>query len=633
MFLQLLITFISFSRVLAQSTNAYQLVHLNSSSGLYYEKIGTLKVCNNEWTMINYIDLDNYQREFETLSYYVESLNYMCEKAQPILKKIGKNEWYPRVIFSSALNETLVELNKTNQIIREIIPHTIRQKRGLFDAVGKISKTLFGTMDADDAAYYDEKIKSLDKNQDDIANLMKEQISVVEGVLKDFNLTMSTTNQHMLDVEGKVFNLLQRVNQLSIAQSETNELTSFLAHLNILVEIIELFLSKFMSHQSKLFNIILSAQHGQLHPLIISPTSLLSELEKIHKHLPLDTSFPIQLSLKNAYILYKLIHPTVYYYKEKLVFLLNIPLRSEPIFNLYKITSFPVLVQQQTYAFSVPEKPYLAVDDMKQYYFLLNDLELKDCTLIFDKDHICRNTKSVMRTHSQNGCEAQLFIDGLSVPSSCETRMLTLKYPLFLQLAQQNAWIFVMPFPTNMDIKCQNQEDTSILLRNTGVINISKNCTGITSRVILHSHNDFTNIVSVTFKPFLEFKHFLFPSLPEALPTISLEKTVVVSNSETHFLKSTGEHLESLKHKISDFEKAKATKIYTYHFSTLYSIIGLIFVIVLSVYFFKLLKLKCKRTSPQNIQDIVILKKNVVEDNTTENRTPASSNPRYNFHN
>jgi len=42
--------------------------------------------------------------------------------------------------------------------------------------VGKISKTLFGTPDGDDADYYNKKIEHFERNSDSLRELMTEEI-------------------------------------------------------------------------------------------------------------------------------------------------------------------------------------------------------------------------------------------------------------------------------------------------------------------------------------------------------------------------------------------------------------------------------------------------------------------------
>jgi hypothetical protein len=48
-----------------------------------------------------------------------------------------------------------------------------RKKRGVFNFIGELSNILFGTMDEDDAQYYNEQNKIVEQNSQDTNELLK----------------------------------------------------------------------------------------------------------------------------------------------------------------------------------------------------------------------------------------------------------------------------------------------------------------------------------------------------------------------------------------------------------------------------------------------------------------------------
>jgi hypothetical protein len=56
--------------------------------------------------------------------------------------------------------------------------------------VGKISKILFGTLDSDDANYYNEQIKHFEGETEDITSLMNQQLSIIKASLGTVNSTI-----------------------------------------------------------------------------------------------------------------------------------------------------------------------------------------------------------------------------------------------------------------------------------------------------------------------------------------------------------------------------------------------------------------------------------------------------------
>jgi hypothetical protein len=57
--------------------------------------------------------------------------------------------------------------------------------------IGELSELLFGTMDEDDAKYYNEQIKLFEQNSEDINILLKQQLSVVRSSLGAVNNTLA----------------------------------------------------------------------------------------------------------------------------------------------------------------------------------------------------------------------------------------------------------------------------------------------------------------------------------------------------------------------------------------------------------------------------------------------------------
>ena len=55
--------------------------------------------------------------------------------------------------------------------------HSKRHVRGAFNFYGGVSKILFGTMDDEDAQYYNEQIRHFEENSESMTNLMKQQLT------------------------------------------------------------------------------------------------------------------------------------------------------------------------------------------------------------------------------------------------------------------------------------------------------------------------------------------------------------------------------------------------------------------------------------------------------------------------
>jgi hypothetical protein len=79
--------------------------------------------------------------------------------------------------------------------------------------VGKVSKVLFGTMDEDDADYYNDQRELSERNTNSLT-LLKQQRTVVSSVLGVVNLTSCDRTYNENQVKGGLKQLLQYVDSV-----------------------------------------------------------------------------------------------------------------------------------------------------------------------------------------------------------------------------------------------------------------------------------------------------------------------------------------------------------------------------------------------------------------------------------
>lgn len=72
-----------------------------------------------------------------------------------------------------------------------------RKRKGIFNSIGFGLKILFGTMDSDDAEYYNEKISTIDSNQGRVYQLEKGQLTLVRRTLADVKHTLKDINTNV----------------------------------------------------------------------------------------------------------------------------------------------------------------------------------------------------------------------------------------------------------------------------------------------------------------------------------------------------------------------------------------------------------------------------------------------------
>ena len=103
-----------------------------------------------------------------------------------------------------------------------------KQKRGLINAVGKINKWLFGTLDNDDEQKYDSYISTLSKNQHTLNNEIKQSLSILSNVTAFYKNSILTIESNQLKIQEKISIIDTKVMSLS----ETLYLSLILGNIN-----------------------------------------------------------------------------------------------------------------------------------------------------------------------------------------------------------------------------------------------------------------------------------------------------------------------------------------------------------------------------------------------------------------
>jgi hypothetical protein len=84
--------------------------------------------------------------------------------------QIATQNWTDCYHFPEIAKERLTQLKKrTEDLVIDITGHIVeksRRKRGIFNFIWEISKILFGTMDDEDARYYNEQLYHFGENSD-----------------------------------------------------------------------------------------------------------------------------------------------------------------------------------------------------------------------------------------------------------------------------------------------------------------------------------------------------------------------------------------------------------------------------------------------------------------------------------
>lgn len=565
----------------------YNVSTFDHDPGIYYEYLGKLRIYNDAWNLITYVNLKTQDEHISVLENILTNTENICNSFKTI-------ENVESTICSISMRNVKREFNSIKEqqdIFSQLLGHKpyIRVKRGFLDVVGKAAKILFGTLDDDDATYFNDKIQKVTNDEKQLIELIKEQSIIVKSTIQNFNSTINELNNNEIVLSDNLIKL-ETIIHKDTDQIQINTLREIInEHFAILIYTLE----QIKLDTMKIIEAILFAQQGIIHPSILSPKRLVNELQQIIKYLPKDLDFPLSITMKNVAALLQLINLNAAYVKDTLMIIIEIPLVPIHNFNLYHMIPLPIRSADMN-LFILPVSEYIAINTNKQNYLIFKDL--KDCKNMNDY-YICKQSQPIYLTHKNEVCEVKLYLNpNINLMEHCDVRITKIVTKVFHQLIKRNSWIFLLNSPETLTISCkQSAEPFDIVIKDSGIITLNENCKAYSFSINLSPSRSFSNTIKLDYMPEMNL------NISNLLP--SNNKINITELKLDHIYRSHILHLEDLNiasHKLSKIEetannilKSKET---IYHYSILYYVIYVICVFIIIIIIVKIIiKLRKKR--------------------------------------
>jgi len=114
---------------------------------------------------------------------------------------------------------------------------------------------------------------------------------------------------------------------------------------------------------------IVGAQKASPPPRVISPILLLDTLKSSSPSFPADTTFPFPLGKDYLHSVYQLSDVHVCTYKERLGYVITVPLVRKKTFTVLRMIPIPVPVNREHFLYIDVRESVLCLDRARQYYF------------------------------------------------------------------------------------------------------------------------------------------------------------------------------------------------------------------------------------------------------------------------
>ena len=465
---------------------------LSPSPGIYFEEVGKLNYYDTTWKVVNYINISVYEQTIAYLERSLQQTKVFCV-INPVLFSYQRCNTTLKLVERRLYNTKMKETS-----IKDLLGHTEqvqRNRRGWFNGIGTMFKTLIGTLDEDDAEYYNKAINEVRNDEREVTKLLKEQTSVVMSTIKNFNNTISSLNKNELIFSEnfkKLYNFSTHVTEDLNNFDLKRQADDRLSLLTLLSEEVE-------NEVSTAMDAVLLAKGNVIHPILINPKTFIDELTITLPHLPSLLTYALPLKLENAHELMKISNIYVYYKKPNLICVISNPLIQAESLNLYNLIPAPTKDKNNTFFFIQPTAPFMGITEDRSQYTYLRDLA--DCKIIHN-NYICHLREPVYNSYSRPICEVMLLTTQEGIPKSCDIRTIKIKNKIWKKLNTQNHWLYVSDKPTVITVSCIEQPPQEVILVNSGIFTLETNCKAFTKSTVLIPFSSTLTNFTVIVPPF-----------------------------------------------------------------------------------------------------------------------------------
>ena len=242
---------------------------------------------------------------------------------------------------------------------------------------------------------------------------------------------------------------------------------------------------------------LLFAKRNTIHPKIISPKTILSELILSTKHLPNHLHYPYTLLEQNTEGIMDLSNIKVFRVNQLLIFIISNPLTVDEVFDLYKMIPFPSKLQDNQFVYVKPKDNFLVINEYRVSFTFLSNIN--KCKPVHPELYVCQIDKPLINRLKNKVCEVELLVETKSLPKNCDLRIIDLTTEIWEKIHYFNTWIYVVPKPTELKITCP-ETIKEIPLENTGVVTLNSECHAFTPSIQLFPnqvefHEEFHSII------------------------------------------------------------------------------------------------------------------------------------------
>lgn len=367
---------------------AIKIQPIDQNNGLLPLKIGNALIKTSQWTLVRNYNLTDVIEEFNELKISHDNI------INTILESKFK-------IFQGQMKIVEIQKDRIEKQLQQLLPSKfLRIKRGVINGLGSIIKVITGNLDEEDAKRYDQSIKELTNNQNDLITTQKEQIFIMKDCITKFH----NDTQKLLSSQNLIRNHLKMIDAYINTTTETQQILFIHLTLSQLATSYQLI----FDHFEQIETALTFSKLNTLHNTIVDPETFLEELTKLNK---MSTNkLPFQPSKENLVIIERLASIKSYQKDCELTFLITVPVTNNKYYEYFRLLPIPVNVNSSMQII-VPKNKFLIIDE--QNYHLNNEACLE-----ISNNYFCTNQIELLPIIEKTPCEVAI-VRSQSVINNC----------------------------------------------------------------------------------------------------------------------------------------------------------------------------------------------------------------------
>ena len=504
----LLLTFLWTSATTKVIDGDYQLAPLSPNPGLYFEQIRPLRVFHTQWRLVTGIEVAEVLAARPQTQPQINRMKTLC----------ATYNWTscPADGLNAALQRKLLDGKRYEELLLSILgkPQVTRAKRSVpLGFIGSLSKALFGTLDSDDAQYYNKEIDKLYKDQNHLAELLGNQTHIIKSEFQDIHNSIKSVSGAIGSMDNRIKEIAAATRQLDERETKVELESAFSSWTFLMTRHVD----EYVTALIVITDALTFAKLGILHPAVLSPSQLAQTCERIRETTPYE--FPLTTEELNSEQLQGVTKLNVVYSQGRIILSLDIPLLDQIPFDLFYLHPCPsfqtISPNVSTPIFIKPRTPYLAISQISTQYFMPDESYISGCRK-HPRMYMCELSLPLQDLEKAPSCETDAILKLPKIRwNSCNIQAFPGSRTFLKKMIAPNTWLYSVKDTLALQVRCNKHSAGYEVLQGAGVLQLRRYCEAKIGTDQIWASGIDTQVLTTVYKPSIGI------NISEILPTIT----------------------------------------------------------------------------------------------------------------